>query len=160
MESRLGERNPKALQDDYVKFIRWAQWRIDKNGEGVIGYIVNNSFLEGVTFRRMRQSLMKSFNAIYCFNLHGSSRVGEIVPVDETDENVFDIQQGTVILLCVKKRDNTAPAKIYYADVWGSREKKYKILSETDIQTTEWQVLHSISPFTVFSRNRLHQIKM
>ena len=140
----------KPLQSDYVKFIRWAQWRIDKNGEGVIGYIVNNSFLEGVTFRKMRQSLMKSFNAIYCFNLHGSSRVGEIVPVDETDENVFDIQQGTVILLCVKKRDNTAPAKIYYADVWGSREKKYKILSETDIQTTEWQVLHSISPFYRF----------
>ena len=147
----LGIRDQKKpLQSDYVKFIRWAQWRIDKNGEGVIGYIVNNSFLEGVTFRRMRQSLMKSFNAIYCFNLHGSSRVGEIVPVDETDENVFDIQQGTVILLCVKKRDNIAPAKIYYADVWGSREKKYRILSETDIQTTEWQVLHSTSPFYRF----------
>ena len=66
----------KFLQADYVKFIRWAQWRIDKNGEGIIGYIVNNNFLGGVTFRRMRQSLMKSFNAIYCFNLHGGSRIG------------------------------------------------------------------------------------
>ena len=57
----LGERNSKALQADYVKFIRWAQWRIDKNGEGIIGYIVNNSFLDGPIFRGMRKSLMDSF---------------------------------------------------------------------------------------------------
>ena len=144
----------KFLQADYVKFIRWAQWRIDRNGEGVIGYIVNNTFLKGVTFRKMRQSLMKSFNAIYCFNLHGGSRIGEIVPDGETDENVFDIQQGTTILLCVKERDNVAPAKIYYADLWGSRKKKERILSETNIQT-DCQVLHATSPFYRFSRQHI-----
>ena len=156
----LGIRDQKKpLQSDYVKFIRWAQWRIDKNGEGVIGYIVNNSFLEGVTFRRMRQSLMKSFNAIYCFNLHGSSRVGEIVPVDETDENVFDIQQGTVILLCVKKRDNTAPAKIYYADVWGSREKNIEYFRKLISKRRSGKFFTLHPRFTVFSRNISHQIK-
>ncbi|MDE0016844.1 MAG: N-6 DNA methylase, partial [Candidatus Poribacteria bacterium] len=94
----LGDKNSKVLQSDYVKFIRWAQWRIDKNGEGVIGYIVNNSFLDGPTFRGMRQSLFDSFNAIYLLNLHGSSRVTEVVPEAEKDENIFDISQGVSIL--------------------------------------------------------------
>ena len=146
----MTEQNLQALQGDYVKFVRWAQWRIDKNGEGIIGYIVNNGFLYGIIFRGMRQSLMNSFNTIYCFNLHGSSRIGEIVPDGETDENVFDIQQGTAILLCVKERDNSAPAKIYYADLWGSREEKYETLSETDVQSTEWCELQPTSPYYLF----------
>ena len=124
----IGERNSKALQADYVKFIRWAQWRIDKNGEGVIGYIVNNSFLDGPIFRGMRKSLMDSFNAIYLLNLHGSIRRTEAVPEGEKDENVFDIQQGVVILLCVKKRDNPVRAEAYYADEWGPRADKYRKL--------------------------------
>ena len=146
----MAEQNLQALQGDYVKFVRWAQWRIDRNGEGVIGYIVNNGFLYGIIFRGMRQSLINSFNTIYCFNLHGSSRIGEIVPDGETDENVFDIQQGTAILLCVKERDNVAPAKIYYADLWGSRSKKYATLSNTDVQTTTWTELTPDSPFYHF----------
>ena len=140
----------KPLQSDYVKFIRWAQWRVDKNGEGVVGYIVNNSFLDGTTFRRMRQSLMKSFNTIYCFNLHGSSRIEEIVPEAERDENVFDIIQGVSILLCVKKRDNSTPAKVYYANMWGLREDKYNTLSATDVLTTAWSELQPTSPFYLF----------
>ena len=146
----MAEQNFQALQGDYVKFVRWAQWRIDRNGEGVIGYIVNNGFLSGIIFRGMRQSLMNSFNTIYCFNLHGSSRIGEIIPDGETDENIFDIQQGTAILLCVKERDNVAPAKIYYADLWGSRAEKYATLSHTDIQTTTWTELTPDSPFYHF----------
>ena len=148
--SPMAEQNLQALQGDYVKFVRWAQWRIDRNGEGVMGYIVNNGFLYGIIFRGMRQSLMNSFNTIYCFNLHGSSRIGEIVPDGETDENVFDIQQGTAILLCVKERDNVAPVKIYYADLWGSRAEKYATLSHTDIQTTTWTELTPDSPFYHF----------
>ena len=141
----------KFLQADYVKFIRWAQWRIDKNGEGIIGYIVNSNFLRGVTFRRMRQSLMKSFNAIYCFNLHGGSRIGEIAPETETDENVFDIKQGVTILLCVKEPNNPSPAKIYYADLWGLREEKYNALSETDVETNDWCAFQPKSPYYYFT---------
>ena len=146
----LGETNLKALQADYVKFIRWAQWRIDKNGEGVIGYIVNNSFLDGSTSRGMRQSLLTSFNAIYFLNLHGSGRITETIPTAERDENVFDIIQGVSVLLCVKYRDSPTPAKVYYADLWGSREEKYKILSETDVQTTAWCELQPTSPYYLF----------
>ncbi|RKU22697.1 hypothetical protein C6500_04135 [Candidatus Poribacteria bacterium] len=153
----MAEQNLQALQGDYVKFVRWAQWRIEQNGEGIVGYIVNNGFLYGIIFRGMRQSLINSFNTIYCFNLHGSSRIGEIVPDGETDENVFDIQQGTAILLCVKERDNIAPAKIYYADLWGSRVEKYSTLSETDIQSTEWTELQPTSPYYLFVPQAIEQ---
>ncbi len=146
----LGERNSKPLQADYVKFIRWAQWRIDRNGEGVIGYIVNNSFLDGLISRGMRRSLLDSFNAIYLLNLHGSNRKTEAVPETETDENVFGIVQGVSILLCVKRRDDPAPAEVYYADMWGSREEKYRRLSEIDVQTTEWMRLQPTSPLYLF----------
>ncbi len=146
----LGERNSKALQGDYVKFIRWAQWRIDKNGEGVIGYIVNNSFLDGPIFRGMRRSLLDSFNAIYLLNLHGSSRKREAAPTGQRDENVFDIVQGVSILLCVKQRDNLAPAEVYYTDMWGSREEKYRRLSETDFQNTAWSELQPTLPDYLF----------
>ncbi|MYA68588.1 N-6 DNA methylase [Candidatus Poribacteria bacterium] len=147
---RMAEPNYQVLQADYVKFIRWAQWRIDKNGEGVIGYIVNNSFLDGVIFRGMRRSLMNSFNAIYCLNLHGSSRIKEDIPDAEIDENIFDIQQGVSILLCVKERDNPNAAKIYYADLWGSREEKYTTLLNTDVQSTDWTELHATSSLYLF----------
>ena len=146
----LGERNLKVLQSDYVKFIRWAQWRVDKNGEGVVGYIVNNSFLDGPTFRGMRQSLFNSFNTIYHLNLHGSSRITESVSEAKRDENVFDIIQGVSILLCVKERGNPAPAKVYYTDMWGPREEKYNSLSKTDVQTTAWNELQPTSPLYLF----------
>ncbi len=146
----LGERNSKTLQADYVKFTGWAQWRIDKNGEGVIGYIVNNSFLDGPMFRGMRKSLLNSFNTIYLLNLHGSNRRTEAVPTTQRDENVFDISQGVCILLCIKESDNPAPAKVHYADLWGSREEKYNILSETDVQSTKWSELQPTSSYYLF----------
>ena len=146
----LGERNIKSLQADYVKFIRWAQWRIEQNGEGVIGYIVNNSFLDGIIFRGMRRSLQNSFNTIYCLNLHGSGRFTENIPEGETDQNIFDIQQGVSILACVKESNNLTEAKIYYADMWGSREERYHSLSENDIQSTEWTEVHPTLPLYLF----------
>ena len=145
-----GKSQKKSLQADYVKFIRWAQWRIDRNGEGVIGYIVNNGFFDGPVFRGMRQHLCNSFNAIYLLNLHGSSKKKEAIPEGQLDQNVFDIQQGVSILLGIKHRDNPAPAEVYYADMWGSREKKYRTLSETDVQTTEWSQLQPTSPLYLF----------
>ncbi len=146
----LDERNSRELQADYVKFIRWAQWRIDKNGEGILGYIVNNSFIYGPIFRGMRQSLLKSFNTIYLLNLHGSIRIQESIPLDQKDENVFDISQGVCILLCVKERDNPALATVHYADMWGSREERYNMLSKTDVQSTAWSELQPTSPLYLF----------
>ncbi len=146
----LNDRNLKMLQSDYVKFTRWAQWRIDKNGDGVIGYIVNNSFLNGPGFRGMRKSLLDSFNSIYILNLHGSIRIEEKVPDGEKNENVFDISQGVCILLCVKERDNQTQANVLYEDVWGTRQEKYIKLSQADVQSTEWSEILPESPYYLF----------
>ena len=98
----LGEKNSKWLQDDYVKFIRFAQWKIDQSGEGVLGFITNHSYLDNPTFRGMRQSLMNSFDEIYILDLHGNSLKKEKAPDGSKDENVFDIQQGVAIVFMIK----------------------------------------------------------
>lgn len=103
----LNERNPKGLQDDYVKFIRFAQWKIDQAGEGVVGFITNHSYLDNPTFRGMRQSLMKSFNEIYILDLHGYSVKKEKAPDGTKDENVFDIMQGVSIVFMIKYKMET-----------------------------------------------------
>jgi predicted helicase len=100
----LGERNPKWLNDDYVKFIRFAQWRIDQTGYGVLAFVTNHGYLDNPTFRGMRQSLMKSFDEIYILDLHGNSKKKERSPDGSKDENVFDIQQGVSIGIFVKKQ--------------------------------------------------------
>jgi predicted helicase len=135
----LGEKNPKWLQDDYVKFIRFAQWRIEKTGEGVLAFITNNGYLDNPTFRGMRQSLMRSFSDIQILNLHGSSKKREETPDGGTEENVFDIQQGVAILLCVKERGKTALTSIDYADLWGARDAKYEFLDNRAASSTEWR---------------------
>ena len=103
MGNHWHEKNPKWLQDDYVKFIGFAQWKIDKTGEGVLGFITNHAYLDNPTFRGMRQSLLKSFEEIYVLNLHGNSRKKERSPDGSKDENVFYIQQGVAIAFYVKK---------------------------------------------------------
>lgn len=98
----LGERNPKWLQDDYVKFLRWAQWRIEKTGAGILAMITNHSYLDNPTFRGMRQNLMQTFDEIYLLDLHGNAKKKEKAPDGSKDENVFDIQQGVGIAIMVK----------------------------------------------------------
>ena len=98
----LGERNPKWLQDDYVKFIRFGQWRIEQTGQGILGFITNHSYLDNPTFRGMRQSLMNTFDEIYILDLHGNAKKREVAPDGGKDENVFDIQQGVAISIMVK----------------------------------------------------------
>jgi predicted helicase len=103
----LGERNPKYLQDDYVKFIRLAQWRIDKSGQGILAFITNHGFLDNPTFRGMRQQLMESFDEIFIYDLHGNSKKKETCPDGSKDENVFDIQQGVSINFMLKGTTST-----------------------------------------------------
>lgn len=98
----LGERNPKWLQDDYVKFIRFGQWRIDRTGSGILAFITNHGYLDNPTFRGMRQSLEKTFDEIYLFDLHGNSKKQEVSPDGAPDKNVFDIQQGVAVAIMVK----------------------------------------------------------
>ncbi len=144
----LDEKNPKWLQDDYVKFIRFAQWKIEQRGEGVLGFITNHSYLDNPTFRGMRQSLMKSFDHIYILDLHGNSKKKEKCPDGSKDENVFDIQQGVSIILAVNKKG--LKKKISYADLWGLRQEKYDWLKQNDLKSTKWKKLNPKSEFYFF----------
>ena len=146
----LGERNPKLLQDDYVKFLRFGQWRIGRNGEGVLAFITNHGWLDNPTFRGMRQSLLNSFSEIYVLDLHGNSRRKEVTPEGNRDDNVFDIQQGVSIAFFIKQRGHRGPARVYHADLWGLRREKYAALNAADVSDTGWQEIAPQSPSYLF----------
>ncbi len=131
------------LDDDYIKFIRYGQHYIDKNGSGVLAYISNNSFLDGITHRQMRKHLLESFDKIYILDLHGNSRIKETSPDGSIDQNVFDIMQGVSINIFVKtgaKNKNTL-GKVFHSDLYGKRNLKYKSLSEFDFGNVKWKKL-------------------
>jgi len=144
----LNEKNPKWLQDDYVKFIRFAQWKIDKTGEGILGFITNHSYLDNPTFRGMRQSLMTSFDEMHILDLHGNSLKKERCPDGSKDVNVFDIQQGVAIALFIKK--SGIKKAILHADLWGERDKKYSWLEANNINSTKWNFINPKSEYYFF----------
>lgn len=147
----LGERNPKWLNDDYVKFIRFAQWRIEQTGYGVLAFISNNGYLDNPTFRGMRQSLMDTFDEIYVLDLHGNSKKKERSPDGSQDENVFDIQQGVAIGIFIKNTNRKLErATVCHAHLWGDRGFKYKTLLASDLSTAKWNTLAPQSPFYLF----------
>lgn len=142
----LGEKNPKWLQDDYVKFIRFAQWKMDQVDEGVVGIITNHRFISNPTFRGMRQSLMNTFNQIHILDLHGSNKPKEYAPDGGPDENVFDIiQQGVSISLFIKKPG--LERKIVHADLFGKRIEKYDYCLNESISSIVWSELKPESPY-------------
>ncbi len=149
-EDVRGERNIQPLSDDYIKFIRFAHWKIDQAGKGILGFITNNSYLSGIIHRGIRKKLLESFDKIYILNLHGSSRIGEKTPEGGKDENVFDIQQGVAIALYVKLEKTKKEKKVFYYDLWGLRKEKYKYLFRNDVKTTEWQELDFLEPYHFF----------
>jgi predicted helicase len=136
----IKEANPKVLLDDYVKFFRFAQERIEKTGYGILGFISNHGYLDNPVFRRMRQNLMQTFDDIYILDLHGKSKQKERSPDGSEDKNVFDIQQGVAIGIFVKK-DKTAKKQCYHADIYGLRQSKYNWLVESDVGSTMWKAL-------------------
>jgi predicted helicase len=164
----LGERNPKWLQDDYVKFLRWGQWRIDQTGQGVLAFITNHGYLDNPTFRGMRQNLMQTFDEIYVLDLHGNSKKKETIPGSgEADKNVFDIQQGVAIGIFVKlppearaKKKEKAPAIVRHANLWGGqRQTKYDWLDEHEVETTQWTKLEPTSPHYLFISQDTRRLK-
>ncbi|MDR0458769.1 MAG: N-6 DNA methylase, partial [Burkholderiaceae bacterium] len=146
----LGERNPKWLNDDYVKFIRFAQWRIEQTGHGILGFVTNHGYLDNPTFRGMRESLLRSFDEIYLLDLHGNSKKKEKAPDGGKDDNVFDIQQGVAIGLFVRRsgasRDASRRAQVFHADLYGPRAIKYAGLAANDVTNTAWRKLAPASP--------------
>ena len=123
----FGERK-HWLQDDYVKFIRFAQSKMDEVAEGIVAVITNHAWIYNPTFKGMRQSLLRSFQQIYLIDLHGSSKPKETAPPGFQNENVFDIMKGIAIALFVKKPD--LEPGIWFGDVWGRRLEKYQICAD------------------------------
>jgi predicted helicase len=156
----------KWLSDDYVKFIRFAQWRIEQTGYGILAFISNHGYLDNPTFRCMRQSLMQTFDDIYVLDVHGSSKKKERVPDGSKDENVFDIQQGVAIGIFVKRINGNKKdtATVRHAHLWGLREiydedaqgnheligGKYHWLAHNELRTTKWKELEADAPFFLF----------
>jgi type I restriction-modification system DNA methylase subunit len=144
----FGERK-HWLQDDYVKFIRFAQWKIDQAGHGVVGMITNHGYLDNPTFRGMRQSLMKTFDEIRVLDLHGNALKKEKCPDGSDDKNVFDIMQGVTIVLMVKHKANERN-KVFHAERYGLRKEKYNWLDKHEIAKTKWSKLIPDKPFYMF----------
>ncbi|GAA7059029.1 DNA methyltransferase [Helicobacter pylori] len=140
------EQNPKWLLDDYVKFMRFAQNKIESLGHGLFGFISNNAFLDNPTFRGLRRSLLECYDELYILNLHGNARKKEKTPQGADDENVFNIKQGVSINLFVKKAQTTKQ-KIHYYDVYGERAEKYAFLAQNDLNSIEWLELTPKKPF-------------
>lgn len=147
-KEKLKERNPKWINDDYVKFLRFGQYFIEKNQSGILAFINPHGFIDNPTFRGMRWNLLKTYDKIYILNLHGNSLKKEICPDGSKDENVFDIQQGVSINIMIKtgKKDNDALGKIYYADLWGKRQKKFDFLNSTTLKDISFQNIPEVAP--------------
>jgi len=151
----LGEKK-LWLQDDYVKFLRFAQWKIQQSGYGIVGMITNHGYLDNPTFRGMRQSLMKTFDEIYILDLHGNSLKKETTPEGGKDENVFDIRQGVAISLFIKNKKAREP-KVFHLDKYGLRKEKYEWLDQNDFNEKNYLEIKPASPWHFFiPRNTSH----
>jgi predicted helicase len=135
------------LHDDYVKFIRLAESLINKNREGVLGFITNHGYLDNPTFRGMRWHLLNSFDKIYVLDLHGSSKKNEVTPEGLPDKNVFDIPLGVAIIIAVKKKEGAEGlAEVYHGDLWGERAEKYKKLFEGTLSGMVVNKINCLAP--------------
>jgi predicted helicase len=147
----IGERNIQPLSDDYIKFIRFSEHFIEKNGSGIVAMITNNSFLDGRIHRQMRKHLLETFNNIYILDLHGNSKRGEKALDGNKDENVFDIQQGVSISIFIRKTgDKKGLGTVYHSELYGKREDKFTALNKSDLQTVKWKKLDHTEPHYFF----------
>jgi predicted helicase len=151
---KLQEKNPKWINDDYVKFLRYGQHYIEKNGQGVLAFINPHGYLDNPTFRGMRWNLLKTYDKIYTIDLHGNSKKKETAPDGGADVNVFDIMQGVSINLFVKtgKKKQSELGKVFHYDLFGKRELKYDFLNENSLKTIAYNELPNIEPNYFFAK--------
>lgn len=139
------------LDDDYIKFIRFSEDLIEKNGEGVIGMITNNSFIDGITHRQMRKHLLETFDSIYILDLHGNSKKKEANFDGSKDENVFNIMQGVSIFLFIKKASKRKElASVYHHELYGKRDGKFSYLDNGSLENIKWVELNYREPYYFF----------
>lgn len=132
--------------DDFMKFMRWAEWKLNQSGQGVLAFITSRTYLDGVTHRTMRKHLRDSFDTIHILDLHGD--IHQSASEEVRDKNVFDITMGVAIGLFVKTPGDTDKAQVYHHDIWGSRSQKYEFLTNNDVNSTPWKKLDNIDKST------------
>ncbi len=148
---KLKEKNSKWLNDMYVKFMRMSSSLIEKNEEGILGFISNHGYLDNPTFRGMRWHLLKTFEKIWILDLHGNAKRKEAAPNGVSDKNVFDIMQGVAIIIAVKKKENTNElAEVYKGDLWGSRASKYSALDQCTLSSEIFKKIDTKPPLYQF----------
>jgi predicted helicase len=161
-KEKLNERNPKWINDDYVKFLRYGQHFIERNGEGVLAFINPHGYLDNPTFRGMRWNLLKTYDKIYALDLHGNSKKKETAQDGTADMNVFDIMQGVSINIFVKtgkKRVNEL-GKVYHFDLYGKREMKYDFLFGSSLVKIEYKELPNVAPNYFFVGKNFEEQKI
>lgn len=159
-KEKLKERNPKWINDLYVKFIRLSSHLIENNGEGVLGFITNHGYLDNPTFRGMRWHLLNTFDRIWVLDLHGNAKKKEVTPEGKSDKNVFDIQQGVAIIIGVKRKGKRkGPAEVMHGDLWGTRQAKYEALEETSLTSSMFDRLECPEPQFSFIRRDTGALK-
>ena len=147
-KEKLKERNPKWINDDYVKFIRYAQSFVEKNNEGIVAFINPHGYLDNPTFRGVRWNLLKTYDKLYIIDLHGNSKKKEKSPDGSKDENVFDIQQGVSINIFVKtnKKNKDELAQIFHYDIFGLRKNKYEFLKNNSLSSVKYNSINPKQP--------------
>ena len=149
-KKNLGEKKIN-IDDDYIKFIRLAENFIEKNKNGIVAMITNNSFIDGITHRQMRKHLLETFDDIYVLDLHGNSKKKEKAPGGGKDQNVFNIQQGVSINIFIRKEENKNKlGTVHHAEIYGKQDYKFKILNENTIQDIKWKKLNYSEPYYFF----------
>ncbi|MGV3538166.1 MAG: type ISP restriction/modification enzyme, partial [Rufibacter sp.] len=138
------------LDDDYIKFIRYAEHFIEKSGQGIVAMITNNSFIDGITHRQMRKHLLETFDKIYVIDLHGSAKKQEVALDGGKEENVFDIQTGVSISLLVKKGNTKSLGEVLHYDLYGKRADKYSALNNSSVPNIPWEKLELKEPHNFF----------
>nr|WP_315151732.1 type ISP restriction/modification enzyme [uncultured Flavobacterium sp.] len=147
-KEKLKEQNSKFINDDYVKFLRYGQHYIERNGSGVLAFINPHGFLDNPTFRGMRWNLLKTYDKIYTIDLHGNAKKKETSPDGSADVNVFDIEQGVSINIFVKtgKKKANELGQVFHHDLFGKRDFKYDFLSDNSLKTIDYKELPSLAP--------------
>ncbi|TBW26988.1 type ISP restriction/modification enzyme [Gramella sp. KN1008] len=159
---KLKERNPKWINDDYVKFMRFGQYFIERNGEGILAFINPHGYLDNPTFRGMRWNLLKTYDKLYTIDLHGNSTKKETAPDGSVDQNVFDIMQGVSINIFLKTgvKENDELGQIYHYDLYGRRDNKYNFLLKNSLQSINFKALPNISPNFFFVKKDFNERKI
>ena len=160
-KEKLKERNPKWINDDYVKFLRYGQHYIERNGSGVLAFINPHGFLDNPTFRGMRWNLLKTYDKIYTIDLHGNSKKKETAPDGSADVNVFDIMQGVSINIFVKtgKKKANELGQVFHYDLYGKRDFKYDFLSDNSLKKIAFKTLPNIAPNYFFVNKNFEEQK-